>query len=203
MENPNSSLVSSEIIQSQENKYTENDFVTFHRVTGSRIMLALRAMVFDGATDAACGAFIHSNGGDVPVEFIAAFIAWRAWRDAIESDTKARARDKALARQWVSTISAKTQHLSLKSLDVVAKNILDGDAKSMANSTRAASTLVAMARQAEGMDRKDSDTASDSAISIAVFFVPSPRKAREMQQAQQQTVTEGCEDIVKADTDLF
>ncbi len=153
----------------QDDKQRAAIAASWLRQLAPRTILALRAACADSMSTLAIAEHLG-----VPEAMVVCAVAERGWYGVGASRTaEQRAKDASLLETWRETVSNRAQDLALGALDVTRDAITSGDAKGLANAARAAATLVGMARQAEGMDKRDTGAGSES-LSISVFYIPSP-----------------------------
>ncbi len=141
----------------------------FRKLT-TRQQLYMRSAVCDGKDDLEIANALKAVYDDVRE-----FVVLRKWRDKDQSDAEDQRKQKALLNGWREAVSYKAQEVSLEALHLAGEAVAMKDSKGLANAARGAASLVAIARQAEGMDSKES--AAQSGFSINLFYIPSPVKA--------------------------
>ncbi len=167
-----------------------------------RTLIALRGACGDGLVLSS----ISKHLG-VPEPMVSLAVTHRGWLGKSKDRTAdQRQRDAEQLETWRETVSAQAQDLALGALSVTRTAIDRGDAKSLANAARAASTLVGMARQAEGMDKRDAGAGSES-LSISVFYIPAPTErlaeAKRVAEAEERAALDVSASPVADDASLF
>lgn len=145
----------------------EAELIRWQRKIGTRKMLCLRAWVHDGLDDLEIATRLNED-----LSAVSAFVVWRNWRGQRDKAASEAARDKVLAKAWTEAVSVKAQSVALDALALAGESAALKDTKGLANAARGAASLVAIARQAEGMDAKGG--ANESTVNLSLFYFPSP-----------------------------